>query len=135
MVTILVIAHSEIANSLISCAEHILAKRVANLYIVPVKKTEDTEYILNKTKEFISKVGSGQEILILTDLFGATPSNIAARLVKKGQVELITGVNMPMLIRAIAYANRGLKLCIEKAVDGGKNGIIHLANEVNEHGE
>jgi PTS system ascorbate-specific IIA component len=67
--------------------------------------------------------------LLLTDLFGATPSNIATKLIKPNKIEMITGVNMPMLIRAICYAKYDLQTCVEKSIEGGKNGIIYLNGE------
>ena len=78
MVNIIVIAHSEIANSFAYCAEHILAKRIENLHILAVRKTEDADSILERAKELISKFNDDHGILILADLFGATPCNIAA---------------------------------------------------------
>ncbi|MBY0379286.1 MAG: PTS sugar transporter subunit IIA [Burkholderiales bacterium] len=130
MVNIIVIAHSEIANSFAYCVEHVLAKRINNLHILPVKKTEDADNILFKAQEFIEKIGVNDEILILTDIYGATPSNIAQKLVKPGSVELITGLNLPMLIRAISYAKDGLKVCVDKALDGAICGIVHLGGKV-----
>lgn len=129
MVTIMVVAHPEIANSMISCLEHIMAKRFSNLHIIQVKKTENTEHVLHKANSFIASLGKDAQVLILTDLFGATPSNIASRLVKRGKVELITGVNMPMLLRAINYAGYDLATCVAKAIEGGKNGIVYLNEE------
>ncbi|HLX52554.1 MAG TPA: PTS sugar transporter subunit IIA [Aquella sp.] len=126
MVTIIVIAHLEIANSLVSCAEHILAKRVVNLHVIPVRKTEDVEHVLNRAEEFISRQSDERQILLLTDLFGATPSNIASKLIRPGKIEMITGLNMPMLLRAISYTEYDLQTCVEKAIEGGKNGILHL---------
>lgn len=129
MVTLIVMAHLEIANSMVSCAEHILAKRVANLHIIPIKKTENVEHILNRVQLFVNKLSDDRQILLLTDLFGATPSNIASRLIKPGHIEMITGLNMPMLLRAISYATHDLHVCIEKAIEGGKNGIVYLNGE------
>lgn len=129
MVTIIVIAHSEIANSLVSCAEHILATRVANLHIIPVKKTENIEHILDRVHEFIARFGDERQLLLLTDLFGATPSNIATKLIKPDKIEMITGLNMPMLLRAITYAEYDLRTCVDKSIEGGKNGIVYLNGE------
>ncbi|MCE2706644.1 MAG: PTS fructose transporter subunit IIA [Proteobacteria bacterium] len=126
MVNIIIMAHSEIANSFAYCVEHILSKRISKLHILVVKKTESSESVLARANEFIYKIGSDQEILILTDLYGATPSNIAQKLLKPGSVELITGLNLPMLIRAISYANSGLRICVDKAISGAMSGIIHL---------
>jgi PTS system ascorbate-specific IIA component len=130
VVNIIIIAHSEIANSFAYCVEHILAKRVNNLHILPVKKTEDADEIFYKAEEFITKIGDDKEILILTDIYGATPNNIAQKLLKPGVVELITGLNLPMLVRAISYAKNGLKVCIDKALEGAITGIVHIGRKV-----
>lgn len=130
MVNIIVMAHAEIANSFAYCVEHILSKRVNNLHILAVKKSEDVDSILHRAQEFMTKIGHNNDILILTDLYGATPSNIAQKLLKPGQIELITGLNLPMLIRAISYADKGLQLCVEKAVDGAISGVVHIGGRV-----
>lgn len=126
MVNIVVIAHSEIANSFAYCVEHILAKRVDSLHILAVRKTEDTDSILERAKELIDKLNSDHGVLLLADLFGATPCNIAQKLVVKGRVELITGLNLPMLIRAISYAKSDLATTVAKALDGANSGIIYI---------
>lgn len=129
MVHIVIIAHSEIANSFAYCVEHILAKRVDNLHILAVKKTEDSEQILHRANEFIEQVIPRESILLLTDLFGATPSNLATKLIKPNKVEMLTGLNLPMLVRAISYAHEELGVCVSKALEGGKNGILHIHSE------
>lgn len=132
MVNVIVIAHAEIANSFADCIEHILSRRIANLHILAVRKTEDVETILSRAKNFINKISATEESLILTDIYGATPSNIALKLVQPGKTELITGLNLPMLIRAVCYAKDGLKVCVQKALDGGKSGIIYINGEEND---
>lgn len=127
MINIIVIAHSEIANSFAHCAEHILARRVDRLHILPVKKTEAAEVTLQRARELISKFSNSNGVLILTDLFGATPTNIAQQLVEKGKIELITGLNLPMLIRAISYVKNDLAVAVTKTLDGAKSGIIYIA--------
>jgi PTS system ascorbate-specific IIA component len=129
MVDVIIIAHSEIANSFAQCVEHILAKRVEHLHILPVRKTEDVDSIVARVKAFIEQVAKDNEVLILADIFGATPSNIASKVVRKGKVELLTGLNMPMLLRAVSYAQDGLATCVEKALDGAKSGIVYVSGE------
>lgn len=132
MVDIIVIAHVEIANSFAHCVEHILARRVDNLHILPIRKTEDVDGIVSRTKHFIDSLTQSHSVLILADLYGATPANIASSLVLKGKVELITGLNMPMLIRAVSYARDGLEVCVTKALEGARNGIVYMNGEVND---
>jgi PTS system ascorbate-specific IIA component len=129
MVSVVVIAHSEIANSFAYCVEHILAKRVDSLHILAVKKTEDVESIFERASELIDKLNSDDGVLILCDLFGATPCNIAQKLVIKNKVELITGLNLPMLIRAVSYAKSDLQTVVSKAIEGANSGIIHISGD------
>ncbi|MBX9597558.1 MAG: PTS fructose transporter subunit IIA [Burkholderiales bacterium] len=130
MVSVLIIAHSEIANSFAYCLEHIMNKRVDNLVILPIKKSEAPDSIYPRAEEIIERqLRKADGVLILCDIFGATPSNIASKLIEPNRVELITGLNLPMLIRAITYSNQSLDVCVSKALDGGISGIIHLKGE------
>lgn len=127
MISVFIISHSEIANSFAYCLEHVLNRRVDNLVILPVKKTEEPSLILARAQEIVERqLEKVDGVLILCDIFGATPSNIAAKLVKPGVVEVITGLNLSMLIRAISYSSQGLDVCLQKAFDGGVGGIIHI---------
>lgn len=127
MVSVFIISHSEIANSFAYCLEHVLNRRVDNLVILPVKKTEEPSLILARAQEIVERqLEKVDGVLILCDIFGATPSNIAAKLVKPGIVEVITGLNLSMLIRAISYSSQSLDVCLQKAYDGGMSGIIHI---------
>ena len=128
MISVFIISHSEIANSFAYCLEHILNKRVDNLVVLPVKKAEAPESILSRAQEIIERqLKTAAGVLILSDIYGATPCNLASRLIKPGQVELISGLNLAMLIRAVAYSDGSLAQCAAKALEGGRNGIVHLS--------
>lgn len=127
MISVFIISHSEIANSFAYCLEHVLNKRVDNLVILPVKKTEEPAMILTRAKEILERqLEKVNGVLILSDIFGATPSNIAMKLVQPGVVEVITGLNLSMLLRAISYSTQSLDVCVQKSLEGGINGIIHI---------
>lgn len=130
MVHLIIMAHVELANSFVYCAEHILAKKIDNLHIVSVSKVDSIENILQKSSDVIKNIGNDKEVLILTDIFGATPSNIANKLLLKNHIELVTGLNLPMLIRAISYANKGLRTCVEKSISGALEGVIHITGDL-----
>jgi len=68
----------------------------------------------------------GSGVLILSDVYGATPSNIAGRLLVPGKVEGVAGVNLPMLVRALTYRNEPLKTVVAKAVSGGIEGVMQM---------
>lgn len=127
MVSVLIISHTEIANSFAYCLEHILNKRVDNLVILPVKKTESPDVIQKRAQEIVERqLQKAAGVLILSDIFGATPSNIATKLIQPGRVEVITGINLPMLLRAISYSGSDFTTCVAKTIEGGINGIIHV---------
>src|SRR3990167_9911612 len=94
MVEIIIVAHPEIASSFTTSVRHILARRMDNLHILAVHRTENFEHVLKRAEKFVATLPPDREILMLTDIFGATPSNVANNLIKKGKVELITGLNL-----------------------------------------
>jgi PTS system mannose-specific IIA component len=67
----------------------------------------------------------GDGVLILTDMFGSTPSNIAHRLAQRGKVMVVTGLNLPMMIKVMNYPTHNLEQLVELAVKGGKTGVLH----------
>jgi PTS system ascorbate-specific IIA component len=70
---------------------------------------------------------SGEQILVLTDIFGATPSNVAKKLVEGTQIKLIAGVNLPMLLRAICYRHESIETLVQRALAGGAQGVMQVA--------
>jgi PTS system ascorbate-specific IIA component len=76
-------------------------------------------------------VDSGEGVLLLTDVFGATPSNIAGKLISPGRIEAIAGVNLPMLLRALTYRDKDMQTLITRAVSGGRDGVLYLKPERN----
>ena len=79
--------------------------------------------------ELVKQLNSGDGVLILSDMYGATPCNIVCKLLEPDQVEGIAGVNLPMLIRALTYRNETLPIVMEKAISGGREGVINITME------
>jgi PTS system ascorbate-specific IIA component len=77
----------------------------------------------------VRQLDQGDGVLVLTDIYGATPGNIALRLLEPGRVEGVSGVNLPMLIRALTYREQGLALAVEKALSGGTEGVVHMTKD------
>jgi PTS system ascorbate-specific IIA component len=77
----------------------------------------------------IAELDQGDGVLIFTDMYGATPSNIACRVLDPGKVEGVSGVNLPMLVRAITYRNQPLPAVVGKAMSGGLEGVLHITME------
>jgi PTS system ascorbate-specific IIA component len=126
MIGFLIVSHGAFGESLIHSASHVLGKRPLFLRQLGLTVHDDPEAILPVAEDLIRFLDQGEGVLVLTDIYGATPANIACRLLKPGRVEGIAGVNLPMLIRALTYRNEPLASVIEKAVSGATEGVTRM---------
>jgi PTS system mannose-specific IIA component len=129
MVGILIVAHGAFGEALIQCAGHVLGKRPPRVRQLGVAIHDDPDAIVPVAQDILRQLDDGGGVLIFTDMLGATPSNIATRLLEPGRVEGVSGVNMPMLIRAITYRESPLAVVVEKALSGGAQGVVHLNSD------
>ncbi len=125
MVGILIVAHGAFGEALIHCASHVLGKRPLRVRQVGITVHDDPDAILPQALELVRQLDEGDGVLVLTDMLGATPSNIAARLAVPGRVEVVAGVNLPMLVRALTYRAQPLATVAGKAISGGREGVLH----------
>ena len=126
MIGILIIAHGTLGESLVHCASHVLNKRPPRLKQLGVTAQDDPLLLLPQARALVKELDAGSGVLILSDMYGGSPSNIAAKLLIPGRVEGIAGVNLPMLIRALTYRERPLATLITKAVSGGCEGVMRI---------
>ncbi|RPI42801.1 MAG: PTS sugar transporter subunit IIA [Betaproteobacteria bacterium] len=126
MIGILIIAHGTLGESLLHCASHILGSRPRQLAQIGITPEDDPQLVLPLAIRLTRSLDSGSGVLVLTDIFGGTPSNVAASLLVPGKVEGASGVNLPMLIRALTYRNESLAIVVEKALSGGTEGVVHM---------
>ena len=126
MIGILLVTHGTLGESLVQCVSHVLNKRPPQLAQLGVSGQDDPLDLLPTAQRMLEWVDSGQGVLVLTDIFGATPSNIAIKLLKPGYVEGIAGVNLPMLLRSLTYRERDMKTLIQRAISGGCDGVLHI---------
>ena len=131
MTGIVLIAHAPLASALERCVEHVyscepgIAK--ANLRALDVEPGAAVDALIEQAAQLVKEVDSGSGVLVLTDAFGATPGNLAARLNDPGRVTVIAGVNLPMLLRAVCYRGSSLADVVEKALAGGQQGMMQVA--------
>jgi mannose PTS system EIIA component len=126
MIGVLIVAHAPLADSLVGAVSHVLGTRPPQFAALPVAPDDDPLLLLPKAREAIAALDTGEGVVILADLYGATPCNLAMKLMKPGHVELIAGVSLPMLVRTFTYRTRGLETLVTKAVSGGCEGVIHV---------
>lgn len=126
MIGILIISHGTLGESLIHCASHVLNKRPPRLRQLGVTAQDDPTLLLPQARSLIKELDDGSGVLVLTDMFGGTPSNLAAKLVIPGTVEAVAGVSLPMVIRVLTYRDRDLQTIVTKAISGGCEGVIRV---------
>ena len=129
MIGILIVAHGAFGEALIHSASHVLGKRPLRVRQVGVTVHDDPAAILPQAMDLVHQLDEGDGVLVLTDIDGASPGNIALKLLVPGRVEGISGVNLPMLIRALTYRDQGLALVVEKALSGGTEGVVHMTTD------
>jgi PTS system mannose-specific IIA component len=102
MIGILIVTHRQLGDALIDAAEFILGYPPESIQSVSIDINEKAEKLRSKIKSAIKKVNGYQGVLIMTDMFGGTPSNLSYSFLEEGRVEVISGVNLPILIKAIS---------------------------------
>jgi len=127
MIGILIVSHGAFGESLIHSASHVLGKRPLFLRQLGVTVHDDPQALLPVAEDLIRFLDQGAGVLVLTDIYGATPANVACKLLKPGRIEGIAGVNLPMLIRALNYRNEPLASVLEKALAGATDGVTRMA--------
>ena len=126
MIGILIVTHGTLGESLIHCASHVLNKRPPQLRQLGVTAQDDPALLLPQARTLVQELDDGGGVLILSDMYGGTPSNMASKLVMPGRVEAVAGVNLPMLIRVLTYRDRDLQTIVTKAISGGCEGVIRV---------
>jgi len=126
MIGILLITHGELGKSLIDCATHVLGDKPRFLDSLTIENDCAHENMYKEISEKINRLNQGDGVLILTDIFGATPCNIITKIIEPGKVNAIAGVNLSMLIRSISYRHESFEALIAKAIEGAQDGIIHI---------
>jgi len=126
MIGVLIVAHGTLGDSLISAVTHVLGARPPQFGVFPVAAIDDPLALLPKAREAVAALDTGDGVAVFTDLYGATPCNLASKLATTGRVEVIAGVSLPMLVRAFTYRTRGMDMLVKKAVSGGCEGVLHI---------
>lgn len=128
MIGILIVAHGTLGESLIQCATHVLGARPPHITALDVS-AQTQLCMLGEAEQMLAELDQGDGILLLSDIFGATPCNTMCRLLVPGKIEGIAGVNLPMVMRAITYRHEPLETLLLKTVKGGQEGILYISPE------
>jgi PTS system mannose-specific IIA component len=130
MVGILLITHNGLGDSLLDCVRHVTGSIPPHLKSLSVLAEDDPLQKEEQGRALIKLLDQGKGVLLLTDIYGATPSNIAQRLCQPGQVEGVAGVNLPMLLRVTCGPEMPLLTLAQRAIQGGQDCIVALNTEL-----
>jgi PTS system ascorbate-specific IIA component len=126
MAGILVVAHNALGESLVDCVKHVLGSVPDNVKVLSVYADDDLQAKLAEGHTLIQQLDTGKGVLILADIFGATPSNVARQLCRAEHVMGVAGVNLPMLLRVVCYPNKSMPELARIALEGGRECIVHI---------
>jgi PTS system ascorbate-specific IIA component len=129
MIALLIVAHGNLGESLIQCAVHVLGRQPSLLESLDLSACPDPVEMLARARAQLERMDQGDGVLILTDIYGATPCNTVCKVLLPGRVEAISGVNLPMLLKALTYRDQGMETLLAKAVSGGQAGIFHVHSD------
>ena len=130
MVGILLLTHAPLGRAFIEAASHVFRGRPERLEAIDVIADQDTNDVKCAAAEVIKTLDDGSGVLVITDVMGGTPSMCTLSLSSPGHVEIIAGISLPMLLRALTYRNEALDVVVEMALAGGQGGAVRVDNRV-----
>ncbi len=133
MVGIVLIAHEPLASALAASGTHVYAcapdVATAQLAVLDVAPDAAAQPLLAQARALVASVDQGHGVLILTDVIGATPCNVASQLIQDDHVAVVAGANLPMLLRVLCYRQGTLSEVVQRALEGGAQGVVQVIPE------
>lgn len=126
MIGILLVTHGTFGESLIQNVCHVLNRRPPLIAQLGVAAQDDPLDVLPLARLLLREVDGGSGVLVMTDIFGATPANLALKLLDPGRVEGVAGASLPMLLRALTYREKGMEIMLQKAISGARDGVLNM---------
>ncbi len=123
-VGILLVTHGKLGHLLIDTITEMIGPLPLASDVLEVRRVQATDVLLRQGERMIERLNSGDGVLMLTDAYGSTPSNIANRLASSPRTEVVAGVNLPMLVRIYNYPQLDLATMTQTAVEGGQRGVV-----------
>jgi mannose PTS system EIIA component len=132
MIGVLIVTHGEIGTALLSSASQILGGAQEQVLTLSVWRQDDPDDLVLRARELLERLDGGDGVLVLTDIFGATPGNVVSRLLDDNHVEGVSGVSLPMLLRVLtgrSTPNGKLRGAVQRAISGGSEGVVHMNSD------
>jgi len=125
---VLLLAHAPLAHALRQCALHVYPDCAADVLAIDVQPNTPPAETLAQAQIALAQDGE-RPTLVMTDVYGATPCNVAQKLVDDSHAKLVTGVNLPMLLRTVCYRQESLDALVARALNGATQGIMQVATK------
>lgn len=130
MIGVLVVTHGSIGEALLTSATQILGAPPQQVATLSVWRQDDPDDLVLRARELLEGLDAGDGVLVLTDIFGATPGNVVSRLLEDGRIEGVSGASLPMLLRVLTGRNGSteskLRAAVQRALSGGAEGVVHM---------
>lgn len=123
------VTHNGLGDSFVDCVRHVLGEAPDNLRVLSVLAGDDPQQKVAEGRALIKQLDTGGGVLILADVFGATPSNVGRQLCHAEHVMGVAGVNLPMLLRVVCSPNKNLAELANIAIEGGRECIVYMDSE------
>ena len=129
MIGVLIVTHGEIGTALLHSASQILGSPPPQVATLSVWRQDDPDDLVLRAQELLQGIDDGEGVLVLTDIFGATPGNVVSRLLHDGRIEGVSGVSLPMLLRLLTKRSGPLSAVVQRAMSGGAEGVVHMNSD------
>jgi PTS system ascorbate-specific IIA component len=126
LIGVLVVTHGSIGEALLASASQILGAAPQQVATLSVWRQDDPDDLVLRARELLEGLDAGDGVLVLTDIFGATPGNVVSRLLEDGRIEGVSGASLPMLLRVLTGRNGSLSEAVQRALSGGAEGVVHM---------
>ena len=130
MVGILLLTHAPLGQAFIAAVAHVFRGETERFEAIDVTADQDIAEVHDLARAAITRLDDGTGVLVITDIKGGTPSNCCNSLTVPGQVEVIAGISLPMLLRAITYRRDNLDVVVEMALAGAQSGAVRVDNRI-----
>ena len=129
MIGVLVVTHGSIGEALLTSAAQILGSPPQQVATLSVWRQDDPDDLVLRARELLESLDSGDGVLVVTDIFGATPGNVVSRLLQDGRIEGVSGASLPMLLRVLTGRNGSIAGAVKRALSGGAEGVVHMNSD------
>ncbi|UTY56464.1 PTS sugar transporter subunit IIA [Massilia sp. erpn] len=130
MVGILLLTHAPLGQAFLAAVAHVFRGQTERLEAIDVVADQDLGEVQKMASEAILRLDDGSGVLVITDIKGGTPANCCNKLADEGRVQVIAGISLPMLLRAITYRRDTLDVVVEMALAGAQSGAVRVDNRI-----